>query len=246
MRIPILLVTILMTAPTMAADNAARGSDTSVSLVPYLWSATFDGTVGAGEGGTDRIDVVSDFGELDIGGFMLAADWRRGAWSVFGDLSYVRVTTDASPRLGLLYRGADAELRGTILQGAVGHTLYADDAATVDLFAGVRYIRVRLDLDVTGNIAPSVSLDATDDWVDGIVGARGAHQVAEHWALGWYGDVGAGGSDLSWQVSAWLAYDAGWGSVVGGWRHLDVDYQKREIRLDAALTGPFLGVAFGF
>ena len=43
---------------------------------------------------------------------------------------------------------------------------------------------------------------------------------------------------------AGIGYRFGWGSVVGGWRYLHVDYEKGNYRLDAALTGPFIGASF--
>ena len=59
-------------------------------------------------------------------------------------------------------------------------------------------------------------------------------------------DVGAGGSDLSWQLFGGVGYRFGWGSVVGGWRHLHVDIEKSGFKLDGALSGPFLGVSLVF
>jgi hypothetical protein len=61
-----------------------------------------------------------------------------------------------------------------------------------------------------------------------------------------YGDLGTGGSDLSWQVMASVGYRCSWGSIVSGWRHLDVDYDSSALKLDLAMTGPFLGVTFRF
>ncbi len=71
---------------------------------------------------------------------------------------------------------------------------------------------------------------AEDAWFDRVLGLRSELPLAKRWRLGWYADVGAGGSDLTGQVSALLAYQFGRGSLVGGWRHLDVDYGQSNIR----------------
>jgi hypothetical protein len=41
-------------------------------------------------------------------------------------------------------------------------------------------------------------------------------------------------------------YEFSWGAVAAGWRHLYVDYDCGSLKLDAALSGPFLGAALRF
>jgi hypothetical protein len=232
-----------------ATANGADNSDASrFRVMPYLWGAQFDGTLGAANSGTgDPIDVDLGFGELTLSGVMLFGEWRKGPWSVIGDWSYARVSSDTDLGPGLLYSGATATVRGHILEAALGYAIYQHNDAIVDLFGGLRYINldVRLDLNA-GLLLPAAQIDADDDWVDGIVGVRGTLPLSGQWRLGWYADAGAGGSDLTWQLSASLGYQFGWGSVVGGWRYLNDDYQKSGLRLDAALTGPFIGADFSF
>jgi len=215
-------------------------------VTPYLWAASIDGTVGAGGGDDDRVDVDAGFDELELGGFMARGAWRNGPWVLFGDWSYAKVRSEASPRRGVLYSGAQAEVRGHILQGAAGYTLYRGDDMVVDVFGGLRYINVRVGLDLSAGLLPAASLRADDSWVDGVVGMRGKMPLSQRWHFGWYGDAGTGDSDLTWQLAGWLDRRFSWGSVGGGWRHLYVNYEKTAIKLDAALTGPFIAADFRF
>jgi len=226
------------------AADAPRSS--IIHLTPYLWAASFDGTVGAGGDDDDRVDVDAGFDELELGGFMVRGEWRNGPWTLFGDWSYAKVSAEASPRRGLLYSGAEAEVRGHIVQGAAGYALHRDNGTLVDLFGGLRYINVRVDLELSEGLLPKADRRADDSWVDGVAGIRGRMPLSPRWQLGWYGDAGSGGSDLTWQLIGWLDYRFSWGSIGGGWRHLYVDYEQAAIKLDAALTGPFIAADFRF
>ena len=239
-------------AALLAAAGAAQGDETGqvseVRVMPYLWAAQFDGTLGAAPGGGGGpIDADLGFNELQLAGLMIFGEWRKGSWSLFGDWTYARVSSDAELDRSLLYSGVEATVRGYILEAAVGYAVYQSDDWLVDLFTGLRYVNLDVALDLAaGALLPATQASGDDAWMDGIVGVRGALPLGDHWHLGWYADVGTGGSDFTWQVAGSLGYQFGWGRLVAGWRHLDEDYQRSGIRLDAALTGPFIGADFGF
>lgn len=239
------------TVMTLAASHTVGAETADVSsmvrIQPYVWIAEFDGTVGAADNDSDRIDVSSGFDGLELGGFMLLSEWRRGPWSVFGDFTYAKVTSDAEFASNLLFGGGQAQVVGRIAQGAVGYALLQQEGGAVDLFGGLRYIDVDVGLDLqAGRLLPAVKLKASDDWLDGFVGLRGSFPLDERWRLSGYADVGKGGSELTWQLAASVGYQFGWGSLVGGWRHLYVDYDQSGIRIDAALTGPIVGADIRF
>jgi len=241
---------LLATVSSVLSGEWAHASEAPQSsvfqLTPYLWAASFDGTVGAGGDDDGRVDVDTGFDELELGGFMMRGEWRNGPWSLFGDWSYAKVSSEASPRRGLLYSGAEAEVRGHIVQGSAGYAVYREDDLRVDLVGGLRYLNVKVGLDLDGGLLSATSLQEDDSWVDAVAGLRGSVPLSQRWHLGWYGDAGSGGSELTWQLAGWLDYRFSWGSVGGGWRHLYVDYEKSRIKLDAALTGPFIAADFHF
>ncbi|HBX42362.1 MAG TPA: hypothetical protein DEH27_00440 [Deltaproteobacteria bacterium] len=244
---------LLVATAVMSLSFAAAAADSETRIEPYLWSAGFSGTLGApGTGPGLPGDIVdSTFGDLvgnlDIaGGGMLYAEWRGNRWSVFGDWTYARLTSQAASPIPILFAGVEGELKGHIVQGAVGYRIYGGETSRVDLFGGLRYYNLDLVLDLQAGLLGARSLSADDGWVDGVVGARWESVLGGNWVLGLQGDVGTGGSDFTWQGNGSIAYRFSWCSIAAGWRHLEVKYEKSGMTLDAALSGPYLGVLFRF
>jgi hypothetical protein len=226
---------------------AQTGGSSELRATLYFWIAGFEGTVGAADaGGRVHADFDGLLDNLELSGYMLNADWRKGRWSVFGDWSHFKVSSEAPSPFGALYAAVDAEIKGNVVQAALGYRVIGDFDAGVDAFAGLRYY----DLEAAMTLQPAVlvgrNLAGTDQWADGIVGARWQGRLNRSWAFSVYGDVGAGGSNRTWQAVATASYDFTWGAVTGGWRHLDVDYDSSGMKLDAALSGPFLGATLRF
>ena len=248
-----ILLLLLTVAAMLSFPTGAAAADSGIRIEPYLWSPGFSGTLGAPGTGPglpgDIIDAI--FGDLldnlEIGGGgMLYAEWRGDRWSVSGDWTYARLTSRAASPVPTLFSGLEGELKGHIVQGAVGYRIYGGGTSRADLSGGVRYYDLDIVLDLQAGLLQARSLPADGGWVDGIIGARWESVFAGNWVLGLQGDVGAGGSDFTWQGNGSLAYRFSWCSVAGGWRHLKVKYEKSGMKLDAALSGPYLGVVFRF
>ena len=120
-------------------------------------------------------------------------------------------------RLGLLFDGVYMKLSydltsasplATTLNGKFTQQYYAaaltyrvnDGPAALDLIGGVRYYDLRIRLQVPKGLLAPRSNEESKGSVDGFVGARVVVPVAERWSFVGYGDVGAGGSDFSWQA----------------------------------------------
>jgi hypothetical protein len=220
-------------------------------ITPYAWIAGFDGTAGLSSGGSGlsgRVDVdsggLSD--NIRLGGAMLHATWRRDRLTAFGDWTYANVKSDSSTPFGTLYAGVDAHVKGNIVEGYGGYELTGARDSHVDLFGGIRYYDLKIGLDLRSGTRPAFGLSGDRDWVDGVAGVRWDTRLANNWEAFASADIGAGGSDLSYQLFGGIGYRFGWGSIIGGWRHLHVDYEKSGFKLDAALTGPFFGASFQF
>jgi len=221
------------------------------NFTPYLWGAGFDGTVGTAGGDSGLGDRVSfDFGKLSdnlqLGGFMLNASWRDGRWTAFGDWTYAKVESDAPTNIPVLFASVNGEVKGNVVQGNVGYDFGAGGASHLDVYGGFRYYDLDINVGLTGGAVPGVELRGDAQWVDGVVGVRWATQFAQNWQGYVQADVGAGGSNLSWQAIGAIGYRFRWGSIIGGWRYLKVDYDDGPFVLDAALTGPFIGASFRF
>jgi hypothetical protein len=232
----------LISASGMAAEGNAGDS---YRVVPYLWAAQYVGTGGDGdvEGDTEDNEIFSD---LSIAGFMLFGEWRRSRWTVFGDWTWAKVSSDAELSFGRRKLGGEVEVKGHIVQGAAGYEIFRNNRLHTDLFGGIRYLHLNAGVDFTSGAFDGKSLDGSDSWADGIIGFRGSARFGDKWHMTYYGDAGAGGSDFTWQAMASVGYGFGWGYLKAGWRHLDVDYDSGSLKLDAYLTGPFIGAEFQF
>jgi opacity protein-like surface antigen len=116
----------------------------------------------------------------------------------------------------------------------------------VDLVLGARGYFLSDGLKLTGpNEAASTS--GSRRWVDGYLGARVRAQLSERWFVAGYADVGAGGSNLSWQALAGVGYQVS-KTVSGnlGYRYLSIDYETKGFLYDVAMGGPCLSVGIRF
>ena len=234
----------LLSGPEAAAQ---AGTASELRLTLYFWIAGFDGTVGAADSqGRVDADFSGLLDNLEFAGYMLHADWRRERWTVFGDWSHFNVTSSAPSPLGALYAGTDARIKGGVGQIAAGYQVLGGTDSRADAFTGLRYYNIEAQMTLQPALAGARSLNGSSAWVDGIVGARWQGHLNRNWILGVYGDVGTGGSNYSWQAAATASYEFSWGALAGGWRYLYVDYESSGLKLDAALSGPFVGATLRF
>ena len=114
-----------------------------------------------------------------------------------------------------------------------------------DALAGVRYLRLDVEIDA----GPLPTLSGDKDWVDPFVGGRFRLGLSEKWALSLRGDIGGFdvGSELTWNVAAVLGYRLSEKTtMVFGYRHLDIDYDEGNFVFDGQFSGPYLGMSFRF
>ncbi len=215
---------------------------------PYLWAAGMKGDVGVGRLSATGVemtfpDILKD---LRIG-FMGSLEGRKGDAGFLLDLVYMKLDQDQpapAPFLG------DVQARPTqaAYTGAFTYRV-SKGAMPVDLLAGVRVNDVKLDLSLSSSaLAPGGRrVGRSRTWTDGFVGARVEVPVAPRWTLTAYGDIGAGGSDSTWQVMAGANYALSPKSTAKfGYRQVRVDYHRDEFLFDMASGGLYGGLALQF
>lgn len=219
-------------------------------ITPYAWLAGFDGTMGVpgiDTGLANRIDVTADdLSDFRLRGAMLHGTWRGDRWTAFGDWTYANVKADSPTRFATLYSGVDVKLKGNIVEAYGGYDLLGHGDSHLDVFAGVRYYELELQIGLREGVLPGTLASQKSDWADAVIGMRWDTRFAGEWEAFASADVGGGGSDVSWQVFGGLGYRFKWGSVVAGYRYLHIDYEKSSAKLDAAIAGPFIGASFTF
>ena len=237
--LPLVLGLLACASPELAAQVGSEPEQWRVTFTPYVWMSGLEGTIGAGSN-LSEVDVSFSDGAEDFEfGFASLLEIRRHPWVLRTDFFYVSLSDEEATSAGNTLTVGQDEL---MLHPEVGYTLLARPWGGVDGLIGARYWNLGVDL---GGPAQEVSVDRS--WVDGTVGANFRYQPGEKWRLVLKADLGAGGSDLIWQLYGGAGYDLGrCCALVAAWRFLDVDYNKDALVYDVQLSGPTFGLTLRF
>ncbi len=226
-------------------------------------------------GGTLPTDVSSGVGDylphLRFAA-MFAAEARYDRFSVLTDFMYVSASAGrtnirsldffglpSQPISRSLELGASTTLKSAIWTLVGGYTAWQGEWGNFDLIAGFRFAGVNANTDYDlaltaigprGNGATfgglgSISGDK-DIW-NGIAGFRGSLRLA-HTGLfvPYYFDIGAGGSNLTWQIATGLGYQTGWAAISALYRYLSFEQPSSAVVRHLSLGGPLIMVDFRF
>jgi hypothetical protein len=226
-------------AAQAGADAGAEAERWRFTFTPYVWMSGLEGTIGVGSN-LSEVDVSFTDGAEDFEfGFAGLLEARRHPWVVRTDFFYVSLSDEEAVSGGNTLTVGQDEL---MLHPEVGYTLLARSWGGVDGLLGARYLNLGVDLG-----GPSQEVSADRNWVDGTVGANLRYGPGGKWRLVAKADVGAGGSDLTWQLYGGGGYDLGsCCALVAAWRYLDIDYDKDDLVYDVRLSGPTVGVTLRF
>ncbi|HKU81785.1 MAG TPA: hypothetical protein VJP76_06400 [Candidatus Tumulicola sp.] len=255
-----------------AMDRAYDGK-LHVNAAPYIWAPTLNANlqysiprlprvVGGVAQGSVSVPPVNYLPKLNSAA-MVAFDGRLGAASFLADFIYVNATTTASTATtitGPLGRhsipvalNTSAHLSTAIWEVEGGFAIAHGHDADLNFMAGWRQLPVNLTLgyDATigkrGIIAPSGSVSANQVTTDVIFGLRGkAYFGGDHWYIPYYGDMGVGADNQTWQVYGGVGYTFNHGQqVMALYRQLDYyGFPANAAVQKLSLGGPLLGYTF--
>jgi hypothetical protein len=215
---------------------------------PYFWMAGLHGTTG---GPNRTIQVDESFGDIFHSlkfAFMGVFEAHKGKWAMQTDLEFVSLEDDkATP--GPLFSSANAKIKTFVFTPEAGYKIYndPDNGSFLQVLGGTRIWHISTDLTFNAGILPAVQISNSRTWVDGVVGLRGKAALTEKvFFLGRF-DVGGGGSKFTYQLFGGLGYDINKTiALVGGYRALDVNYDKNNFLYDTNQRGPIVGIGFKF
>jgi opacity protein-like surface antigen len=242
----------------MSQPRIAAADDWQYEATFYLHAAGMEGDAGIHGVTTDVDTSFRDILDHLDGGFMGMISARKGPWSLGFDVVYMNLEADESksvtgPFGKVAVKGAlDMETSLYVAMASVGYRLL-DDRTKFDVLGGLRYTRLEADADIKvvlpGVVFPGGSRSASghDDWVDGVVGMRVIHPVADRVSLVGYLDVGAGGSDLTYQAIAGANWEFAEGyKAHAGYRLIYWDYDNDGNVWDITASGPYMGLGISF
>ncbi len=183
-----------------ASGLIAQDEHWDFEVTPYFWAAGIDGEATV-QG--NHADIDADFEDIidavDAGvGLMTTA--RRDSFVVWGQFDYVGMDTDELD---------DAPAGGSIQTDSFLAALAAGlrfdlplKGSTIDVMAGLRYGCVKTEVEITG----VGSGEDTEDLIDGIFVLRPNVRLTERWHFNPTFLVGAGDSELTWEVQPTIVY----------------------------------------
>ena len=240
---PALLVSTVIYSPAYGQSNS---DSWQYSGGVNLWGAGIKGTTQAG----NKIDVgFSDI--LDNLDFTLMGtlEGRKGEWSWLADLLYLSMSLDntadvATPAGGARVR-ADVGVDGWALGLAAGYSLSDTSKGRSDVIFGARYLDLETSLKFTAGTASKQVSETGGVW-DGVIGFRGRINTQGNWYIPYYLDVGAGQSDLTWQVIAGAARQFNWGDLTFAYRHLEWELPSDIPIKEFSFSGPIIQAKWYF
>jgi len=258
----VLLLVLFCGANSAAAESMTKGSDKwQYEFTIYGWLPSIDGSlkyeVPPGSGGNVGVDASDILDSLNFV-FMGIFEARKSKLSFGLDLVYMDVSNSKNTDITIgpgegvpLTVSAGLGLKSWLVTGIVGYDLVQTDRTFMAVIGGVRYLDLSADLDITidGPLPPTpppANLSGSNDFWDGIIGFRGAFMLNEKWYIPYYADIGAGDSNLTWQLYAALGYKFHWGDIKLGYRYLEYDQDDDKFVQDLKFYGPVVGIGFRF
>jgi len=236
---------------------AAESDPWQFEFTPYLLAAGLDGTIGVKGHESDVDASFSDILDNLDGGFMGMFEARKGPWQFGAEAVYMKLGSETVNKVegpgGIVSGKGKLKAAATmkIYQGSIGYRV-KDAVTKVDLIGAARYTKLGSNMKVSVQFDPPIfdgsrKAKGSDSWIDGVVGARVQHPVSDAVTLVGYGDVGAGGSDLTYQLLAGANWEFRDGFAAKfGYRHLYWDYEDGGNVWDMTASGPYLGLGIRF
>ena len=245
------IILILALAGISAAVPAmAQSADTSpgwkFELTPYFWGAGLKVDIKIGLLPGQSVDAsFSDIWKSLHLAMMGTFEGRKGRLGFLLDGIYISLTKTV-PTPGNMFGDLKAGITPSGFSLA-GTYRALEGQAALDLVGGLRYTNVAADLELTSGTLAGLQRSSGQGWVDGFVGTRLQLSLAKAWTLVGYADVGAGGSNLSWQALAGLkARFSKTFSGKLGYRYIYFEYDKSPVLFKIGMGGFYAGLGIGF
>ncbi len=203
---------------------------------------------------------------------MLAADAQYGRFSILTDFIYMNLSAKgthiksvdfvglpSTPISRSVQLGASLTLKATVWTLAGGYTVLRGDWGNLDVLVGLRYLGIdaRTNYNLALTLTPpnrggatfggGGSLSGNGDIWNGIGGFRGRIRLGDTGLfVPYYFDIGAGGSNLTWQVASGLGYQTGWAGVSLTYRYLSFEQGSGALVQHLSMGGPMVMVNFSF
>jgi len=236
-------------ADTPTAPAVAAASDEwKFSVSPYLWAPALSGKITHRRLPPVDVDASFDkiFDNLDFAA-MLMGDARKGRYSIFGDLLYVKVGAQGDTPRGILADSADVKNESFTGMIGAGYSVLDRSEHSLDVVGGLRVWSVDNSIKFNGPLTRGRKYSDSATWVDAMVGVRGTYNFHSRAYLTGWGMIGAGGAQADWDLGLGVGYNFNKSvSATVGYRAMGVDYERNGFKYDVVLQGPIAGLTIRF
>lgn len=228
---------VLAAMPTAAEDGWRWVA------APYLWGASVKTDLNED---APPIGNESQFGDIiskiDMA-FQFHLEGQGDRIGVFADTTYLSLS-DSNTRTGY---SSDASLQTTLVEAGGVWNIHPERFDGWDILFGARYIKADFDADLvpTVNLLPAVNLRLEETYTDALLGVRHTAQLSEQWQLISRLDAAWGQSEGAVNASLMAGYRFEKGSLLFGYRYLDMELSERGRSLEVTMSGPVVAFAFG-
>lgn len=216
-------------------------------LTPYLWFAGMHGTTGVLGYYTNVSaspgDLLSHFNM----GLMATTDVRRNHFVTRTDAMWIRLTDNHGlPENPVGFTSIDFRASQFLLTPMAGYRLVDKWNLKVDALAGIRYWHLGEGLKFIPPVRNGVS--TSQNWVDGVGGARFRMFVTPKLSMTIIGDAGGGAALPDYEVAGLVGWKMKHSVFQAGWRYLDVHYRNgnNQFLYDVTSAGAVIGATFTF
>ena len=235
-------VAAVLATGAMTAGPAMAQDEWDLSFAPYLWATGIDGDATLG-GMTAELEVnFSDIVHVLDGALLGHFEARKGDSGFFGDVIYLATERDGTDGETDTF-AVEIELDTLILEAGYLHGRDNGGGFT-GWEAGARY----WDFEGTIEFQLIPGTTRSQGWTDAFIGYRRERPMGENWRSIVRGNIGAGGSDLTWGLDLTYLHDYDNGnSFAVGLKWLDIDYEHnyaQHLSLDAHFFGATIGYNF--
>ncbi|MTI03768.1 hypothetical protein [Roseibium sp. RKSG952] len=222
------------------APEPVQANDWDFVVAPYLWGPEFRTSLDIGP--NPPVDGSKSIFDILNSAFLIAGEARKGRWAIGGEFNYLNLGDNVP--IGPFNDLANWELDGIMMSLGASYTVFQGSQSRVEAMAALRH----WDLDLSTTVA-RFTASTDQSWTDPLIGARYHRAINDRWNFSAMGNVGGFGVGSKFQWEALI--QAGWKwtdttHVVGGYRHLSVDFEGGQNVIDLTLTGPYVALAFNF
>jgi len=237
----------LLSTPLLAPATARAGEGADWIIAPYLWAPTItvdlDTPRDSGGGGQEQDFFPEIFDKLD-GAFLGYVEAQGDHWGGFANVLFLGLASDEDFAIA----DTESDIDTMIIDAAVVYSFDSERFAGFELYGGLRYIDVDLqvEIDPTNAVLQTRTVEVEDSYNDFLFGGRYRGSWSDKWGYAVELDGSTGDSEGTWSTSARVLYRTGNGAWVFGWRYLDGEIEPGRNALDITLNGPVIGYAFTF